>query len=168
MTKKKTNKKTNNQTNRQPINKTRIIKDAFMRERVATDCSGPSETLQQFKEECDINNIMKRYTQTGEWSHVAAKIPQYLDVQVKDFSEAMDMVEGASEMFMELPSDIRTRFDNDPGAFLAFAENPENLAEMAEMGLTEAPPEPIPVPPEIVPDGLSGGQNAESADSETP
>jgi hypothetical protein len=53
-------------------------------------------------------------------------------------------------MFMSLPAKIRSRFQNDPGAFLDFVQNPENRDEMIELGLAKAQPR-APVEPEAEP-----------------
>jgi hypothetical protein len=43
---------------------------------------------------------------------------------------------------MQLPSDIRAKFDNDPGEFFEFCTDPKNADEMVQLGLREAPPSP--------------------------
>ena len=47
----------------------------------------------------------------------------------------MQIVATANSMFQDLPSSIRNQFQNDPGQFLDFVQDPENLEEMREMGL---------------------------------
>ena len=37
------------------------------------------------------------------------------------------------------PSKARTKFDNDPGKFLDFVQNPDNELEFYELGLTDYP-----------------------------
>lgn len=92
-------------------------------------------TKQSFKAECDINNIMARYLKTGVLEHVRQNVGQYLDVTGADFQEAQNLVAGATSMFHELPSHIRTKFDNNPAEFLKFMENPRNAEEARELGL---------------------------------
>jgi len=93
---------------------------------------------QSFKDECDINKIMGRYMKTGLLDHVQQRVAQYLDVTGADFHEAQNFVAGAKTMFHMLPSHIRTQFDNDPGAFLEFMENPANAEKARDMGLLAA------------------------------
>jgi phage internal scaffolding protein len=92
-------------------------------------------TRQEFADECDINNIMKQYLNTGEFFHINETAPQYLDCTGEDFRTHMDYIAGAFSMFEELPSSIRSRFDNDPAEFLDFCSQEKNRPELAEMGL---------------------------------
>lgn len=92
-------------------------------------------TRQEFKAECDINNIMAQYLTTGEFFHINETAPQYLDCTGEDFRANMDYIAGAFSMFEELPSAIRMRFDNDPAEFLDFCSQEKNRPELADMGL---------------------------------
>lgn len=139
------------------------LSSAFVvHDRVDLDCSkgGPSLTRQEFAEDCDINAIMARYEKTGVVSHVNQRQPLYLDLSaVPDYHTAMIQLDAAEAAFMSLPAKVRREFDNDPGKFVAYAENPDNIARMREWGL--AAPEVVPDPPmkvEVVnPDPGDGG-----------
>jgi len=48
----------------------------------------PSLTRQSFKDECDVNQIVKRYTETGMINHIPRTTPQYGDAPEGDFLEA--------------------------------------------------------------------------------
>lgn len=102
--------------------------------RVPFATSGESRTKQSFKDECDINVIMRRYQQTGVLDHLAAGGPRYLDVTGLEYQSAMELVAAARTQFEELPSAVRAHFDNDPAAFLEYMEDPDP-AELAELGL---------------------------------
>ncbi|UDN67592.1 internal scaffolding protein [robinz microvirus RP_62] len=98
----------------------------------------PSLTKQEFKDECDINNIIKQYSVTGMIRHVSAKavMGTYEDLpDPLDFQESLAVVEHASASFMSLPAKLRDRFNNEPRDFLAFCSNPDNLAEMRSLGI---------------------------------
>lgn len=92
-------------------------------------------TDQSFRDECDINTIMLRYQSTGAMPVLNEGQAQWLDVTGMDFQRHMDFLIDAQNMFDELPSHIRDRFGNDPGAFLDFTSNQENTVEIAKMGL---------------------------------
>lgn len=92
-------------------------------------------TKQSFKSECDINVIMARYMNTGVIDFVTKHQAHYGDVSDVDYQTAMQTVAEANSMFEELPSQLRTRFGNDPANFLQFVSNPNNRPEMAELGL---------------------------------
>jgi len=93
-------------------------------------------TKQSFKDECDINTIMSRYQSTGELPDLALSAPQYLDAStVPDFQSMQNTLVEAQTLFDALPSKIRSRFENDPGEFLAFVSDPSNKPELHTMGL---------------------------------
>lgn len=95
-------------------------------------------TRQEFKAESDINTIMSRYQRTGELPHVNVVAPQYLDVTGMDFHAHMNAIREAQELFDQLPSQIRNRFQNDPGEFIDFCGDQNNHPELARMGLLSA------------------------------
>jgi phage internal scaffolding protein len=97
--------------------------------------SEPSLTQQQFKAECDINNIIKSYSQTGVLP-VSTKVGKFLDVSnVTDYQTSLNTVYQAQKAFDDLPSKIRTRFKNDPNELLAFIEDDKNHEEALQLGL---------------------------------
>lgn len=49
----------------------------------------PTLTRPSFKAECDVNNIVRRYAQTGMVNHVPRLSPQWGDAPEMDFHEAM-------------------------------------------------------------------------------
>lgn len=100
---------------------------------------------------------MARYQSTGEMPLLNEMNPQFLDVSAgMDFQTHMDFILDAEDMFAQLPSKIRDRFGNNPGAFLEFSTDDANRVELAKMGLlndeaTRAilnPPAPPPRDPE--------------------
>jgi len=91
-------------------------------------------TKQSFKDECDINRIMARYQATGILPETAEKLPQYIDCSGYDYQEMANFVADAKKTFMELPSGLRSRFNNDPGAFLSFASDERNRDELEALG----------------------------------
>lgn len=118
--------------------------------RVTVAFTQPSLTKQSHKDECDINLILKRFERTGVLEHVRENPARYLDLPSDpDYQEALNTVIAAEQAFAELPSRVRERFNNDPGKFLEFTADPENLDEMVKLGLAKAPPpSPSPAPPE--------------------
>lgn len=114
----------------------RVIRD---RVSVALDCS-ESEDLakQEFKAESDINEVLRRFNVTGQLPQNVRK-PEYGDFTgIGDFQQALAAIEQARDSFMEMPADIRRRFDNDPGAFVDFFADPTNIAEARRLGLVPA------------------------------
>jgi phage internal scaffolding protein len=102
---------------------------------------GPSRTLQSSAAETNINTIMRKYEKTGIIDHKAKYAGRYGEAPEKtDFHEAMVLIADANTMFNDLPASIRSDFKNDPGEFLAFVSDDENLDQMVEMGLIDPPP----------------------------
>lgn len=126
------------------------------KEKVAMDFStATSMTKQSFKDECDVNLIIKKYSRTGIIAHLNELEAQYGDLVGLDFQEAMDLVAGANSLFEQLPAAARKKFRNDPAVFLDFMSNPANADQMVELGLatkreveTELEPTPAPGPAE--------------------
>lgn len=119
--------------------------------RVSLSFPPEGRTKQSFKDECDINRIMARFQKTGVLEHLAQRPPQYLDCSAFDFQVAMDIVAQSKALFAGLPSEVRDRFANDPGRFLAFMEDPANDSEAVKMGLRKPPvndlnPQAAPLP----------------------
>ena len=120
---------------------------------VASDASGlhckdPTLAQQQFKEESDINEIMRRFGITGEMPQ-SFTMPTSQDYSntVNDYQTALNIIREADESFAELPPEIRAEFRNDPQELLAFLEDDKNLAEGIRRGLINKPPETPPEAP---------------------
>lgn len=108
------------------------------RVRVVAKPEGHSLAKQAFRDQCDIRNIIKKYRKTGVVSHVRTREGIYGDFSdIGDYQSALNAVIKAENMFMELPAAVREKFGNDPGAFVKFAEKPENYDELVKLGLAE-------------------------------
>ncbi|AXH73540.1 MAG: internal scaffolding protein [Microviridae sp.] len=92
-------------------------------------------TKQSFKDECDINTILKKFQRTGLLEFVNDRQPQYGDVSAIDFQESMQTVARANEIFADLPSSIRKHFENSPEQFFSFIQDPSKHAEAVALGL---------------------------------
>lgn len=115
-----------------------IIKYENGRTRVRTINEEKTRTQQQFKDQCDVNNIMSKYLKTGEIHHLARKAGVYADVSnITDYHGMLLQVQDAANAFMALPSSIRIRFNNDPQELLQFLQDPKNLEEGTKLGLFE-------------------------------
>lgn len=132
--------------------------------------SQPTMAKQSFKDECDINTIMKKYQTTGLVSHVNSIVGSYGDyTNVADYQLHLNQVLAANEAFMELPAAIRKRFDNDPAHLLSFLQDEKNRDEAIRLGLIDPPaPEPPPQRVEIVnpPEKKSAGASPQTPASE--
>lgn len=97
-------------------------------------------TKQSFKDQCDINCILRNYDKTGLITHVNDATARYGDfTEVNEYQDSLNLVIEADRAFSELPSHVRKRFGNDPGAFFEFATDPDNFDQMVELGLANPP-----------------------------
>ncbi len=87
---------------------------------------------------------MAKYQKTGAIEHVNKHQASYGYATSDDFQTSLEIVARGRDMFNELPSSIRTKFENDPAKFLDFVQNEENLQEMQEMGLAHKLQQPDP------------------------
>lgn len=95
----------------------------------------PSLTQQQFKEEADINTIVRRFGLTGQLPD-NPRVPSYGDfTQVTDYQTALNAVRSAEEAFMALPAAVRAEFANDPQKLLTAVEDPSQRDKLRELGL---------------------------------
>ena len=84
------------------------------RERVQIFFNDESLTRQEFKDECDLDLMLKRFKRTPEGRAALA-----------------------NASFMALPAIVRRRFDNDSAQFLDFILNPANIEEARSLGLAK-------------------------------
>ncbi len=129
-------------------------------------CDPTAGAKQSFKEECDINTILRRHRDGAMVSHVNANPGVFADVTgFTDYREVLERLQAADEYFSSLSAKVRGRFENDPAFFLDFVADPENREELVELGLGPAveeavveppmarvaPVEPVAPTPEVVP-----------------
>lgn len=93
-------------------------------------------TQQEFRDESDINTIVRRFGLTGELPADQVRIPRVGDFShVVDFKTALDSVIQAKDAFMQLPAELRARFQNDPQELMMFLEDEKNRDEAISLGL---------------------------------
>lgn len=127
----------------------------------------PSQTLQEFKDESDINNLVARFKQTGAFYDALAarnlgaqpRVPIFEDVsEIPDFAAAQEIVNRGKEAFEALPPSIKSTFSNSPELFLAFvtenANKPEVLRKLGFLA-AESPQEGV--------QGMKSPANVEAA-----
>jgi len=106
------------------------------RRRVTIKFTEPTLTKQEFKEQCDIRTIIKKFMTTGELPS-SNRPPLYADVsQIPDYHTALSKIRAADSFFNSLPAELRAKFNNDPGELLKWASDPMNQKAQRDMGLT--------------------------------
>ncbi len=120
------------------------------RPRVSFETGTESRVQQSFKNDSDINVIMRRYEEGGELPESLSRSSFFGDVSgIGDFREAHAAVARGRVLFAALPAGLRDRFHNDVGAFLDFAENPANAEELSALGFGVKPTDKEPKAPEV-------------------
>lgn len=111
--------------------------DAVSRE-TALHCLDKSLAQQHMRDECDINEIVRRFGITGEMPN-KFEAPVFGDFTgVGDYRSALQAVRDAGEKFMELPADMRARFENDPQRLIDFVGDERNRHEAFTLGLVQS------------------------------
>lgn len=106
-------------------------------------CEDESLTQQQFKDECDIDCILRRYDQTGVLVDPLSerRLAQFGDFSnLPSFAEYQNRLAEVSEYFMSLPPEVRSNFANDVGTFIEAIGNPDNESKLVELGILEKVP----------------------------
>lgn len=97
--------------------------------------SGKTRVQQHFREECDINNIVKS-GKVNDPFRVTDRKPQFGDfASVPEYQEAQNLIVESLLLFESLPSRIRARFQNDPVEYLAFVNDQGNYDEAVKLGM---------------------------------
>lgn len=96
---------------------------------------GKSMTKQSFKDSTDINKMLKKAQVTGSMSHLM-KYPEAVYGEFDgefDLLTAQARLEKANQIFADLPSEVRSEFNQDPIAFVKFAGDPQNNSKLREI-----------------------------------
>lgn len=100
-------------------------------------------TQQHLHDATDVNKILARHDRDNVLQIIATNEARavYGDfTQINEFQEAANLIRSATEAFEALPATLRRRFGNDPGVYMEFCSNPENLPEMRRLGIAEPAP----------------------------
>lgn len=100
-----------------------------------------SKTDQSFRDESNINNIMKKYDKTQvlyDPRQQSFRQPQFGDFsEIPNFQEVRNLMIEADEAFLTLPSRVREKFGNDVEKMIAWLKDENNRDEAIEIGLIE-------------------------------
>lgn len=114
------------------------------RPRVQLEFNEPLLTEQSHKDSCDINKIMEKYRKTGTVPVYADLVPKAGDFSlVTNFYDAECLVANARSMFEDLPAEVRSTFDHDPGRFLAAVDDPAQRAKLIQLGVILEADKPV-------------------------
>lgn len=94
-------------------------------------------------EAVDINQIMKKWDPSGKQFNKAIAQGMTTDAGMfyddftdsKSLQDALEITIHAKQQFEMLPAEIRNRFENEPGRFLDFVNDPKTLEEQYKLGI---------------------------------
>lgn len=106
------------------------------------DSSKPSLTQQEFKESCDINNILAKFSVQAQALGVPVSqlMPQdqgtYGDFsQLDDFQTAQNKIAFLNDQFSNLPSSVRRHFGDNLNNFINALSDPSRIDELGDLGV---------------------------------
>lgn len=98
-------------------------------------CPEPSLAKQEYAEESDINTIVEQFGLTGQLPQ-GLEAPTFGDFTgVDDYQSALNAIMEAEAAFMEMPANVRSRFENNPQLFVEFCSDEANREEATKLGL---------------------------------
>ncbi len=87
-------------------------------------------TKQCHRDECDIEKIMARFSETGTISHLQKFEGVYADFSDFDFQDQQQKLSRGREIFDALPAELRQEFGQSPAAFFRYVNDPRNVADL--------------------------------------
>lgn len=103
----------------------------------------PSKTSQEFKDDCNVNKLLLRYTTQARLlgvpvSEVLPKLDSeaFRDVSnVEDFQTSMNRIAQLKDVFGACPSDVRRKYGDDLETFVSALQNPNEFEYLADHGV---------------------------------
>jgi len=124
-------------------------KHALDRVRVVVDTGDESLVQQQFKDEVDVNTIVRRFGFNITPEYYPGVYGDFTGIV--DFESASLAVARAEEGFMQLPAEARAKFDNSPQAFLEYASRVTEEELISFCGVKPPPAVPAVAEPALAP-----------------
>lgn len=117
--------------------------------------SSPSMTQQHFRDEVDINTIVRRMS-NGQLPIGTRNAGNFMDVSGgMSYHDMLNHVKDVQEEFSSMHHLVRTRFRNDPQNLIDFLSDEKNLDEAISLGLIDKsdvlPPPEVNAPVNSVP-----------------
>lgn len=91
---------------------------------------------QSMRDECDVNLIVARFSETGLISHLASGVPRFADVsEFSDFRGVLEQVREVESYFAGLPAKVRRSFADDASLFMDYLESGASEEDLKKRGL---------------------------------
>jgi len=134
---------------------------------ILPDAPEKSLTQQQFKDECDINRIVKNAMRGIAPKYTNRGIPRYTDTSnLPDIAEAYNIIRRAEDAFMTLPAQLRLELKNDPANIDRITKDQLQRYKLAREDSTPQPA--VPAAPAAGQAATAGTEPAKKKASSTP
>lgn len=110
---------------------------------------GEAMTEQAHEPECNVNNIVARFSKTGDMALLNRAQGMFADISEmpSDYQASLNFVQNVGAAFDALPAKVRAAYANDPQKFMDAVQNDaEGVYRHAETLLTADAPRPAPAP----------------------
>lgn len=126
-------------------------------------------TKQAFKDSTDVNRLLDKHARAGTLSALAKSEAQFGDFADFDFQEAQNALARGKSIFDELPREVKREFNQNPGEFFAYVNNPENKDRLSDLlPQLAAPGRQLPIiDPRVANQGASGAASEPQANETT-
>lgn len=102
------------------------------RKRTQFSCGDCVMTKQSFRDECDVNKIVNKFSETGQLPP-SNREGIYTDSPGMDLKESLDTVFSLKTQFSELSPALQKRFNNDYTEYASFLSQVENNATPSQL-----------------------------------
>lgn len=120
----------------------------YPRVRLRTKVGTKSRTKQSFTDECNVNNIMSKYEQTGLVTHVHNQQPRFGIESKSNFHEVLNAKAAIATAFEELDPEDQDLYGSPEGLFAALQEPAAEEKPSAGASDDNPPKEPEKAPEE--------------------
>tara|TARA_A100001037_G_C15145631_1_gene636174 strand:- start:2431 stop:2895 length:465 start_codon:yes stop_codon:yes gene_type:complete len=90
-------------------------------------------TKQSFKDSCDINKILARFSGEQVAAHLSQFKNEYGDFSEFDWHKSQLLLARGNEIFDALPPSVKREFGQQPSEFFNFVNDPKNQDRLAEL-----------------------------------
>lgn len=90
-------------------------------------------TKQSFKDSCNINKILARFSGEQVAAHLSQYKNEYGDFSEFDFQKNQLLLARGNQIFDKLPISVKREFNNQPNEFFTFVNDPNNSERLAEL-----------------------------------
>lgn len=162
------------------VRQLKLGESRHIRRKVVSEFHLPSLTEQHHIEECDLNNIVSRFTQTGQFDNRLIRNKQYGEQPTTDqIQEGRYAMAKAESFFQSLSPALQAKYQN-ASTLLAAIGDPSEATQLASEGIlqsntaidlpteVETPETPTPAATEATPTEAIASSEASTSEAQNP